>query len=109
MYQNKMPLRIDFVMGGGLVIGMSRVRIPLPVNQEQAYLVCKGSYIDIFGCQHPFCFVGRLTHKSSYVMALMPDRIKVGVRSGHATMSWTYIYIIEISLRVKSQQNKQIK
>ena len=29
MYQNKMSLRIDLVMGEGLVIGMSRVRIPL--------------------------------------------------------------------------------
>ena len=37
MYQNKMSLRIDLVMGGGLVIGMSRVRIPLPANQERAY------------------------------------------------------------------------
>ena len=61
---------------------MSRVRIPLPANQERAYLVWKGRYIDFFGCQHPFCFVDRLAHKSSYVMALMPDRIKVGVRSG---------------------------
>ena len=37
MYQNKMSLRIYLVMGGGLVIGMSRVRIPLPANQERAY------------------------------------------------------------------------
>ena len=103
MYQNKMPLRIYLVMGEGLVIGMSRVRIPLPANQERAYLVWKGSYIDIFGCQHPFCFVDRLARKSSYVMALMPDRIKVGVRSGHATMSWTYI--IEI---MKTKQTDEI-
>ena len=39
MYQNKMPLRIYLVIGGGLVIGMSRVRIPLQANQERAYLV----------------------------------------------------------------------
>ena len=39
MYQNKMPLRIYLVIGEGLVIGMSRVRIPLPANQERAYLV----------------------------------------------------------------------
>ena len=39
MYQNKMPLRIYLVMGGGQVIGMLRVRIPLPANQERAYLV----------------------------------------------------------------------
>ena len=39
MYQNKIPLRIYLVMGGGLVIGMSRVRIQLPANQKRAYLV----------------------------------------------------------------------
>ena len=65
------------------MIGMSRVRIPLPANQERAYLVHEKDVIyGIFGCQHPFCFVDRLARKSSYVMALVPDRIKVGVRSG---------------------------
>ena len=39
MYQNKIPLCIYLVMGGGLVIGMSRFRIPLPANQERAYLI----------------------------------------------------------------------
>ena len=39
MYQNKMPLCIYLAMGGGLVIGRSRVRIPFPANQERAYLV----------------------------------------------------------------------
>ena len=39
MYHNKIPLRIYLVIGRGLVIGMSRVRIPLPANQERAYLV----------------------------------------------------------------------
>ena len=59
MYQNEMPLRTKYylVREGGLVIGMSRVRIPLPSNQEWAYLAWKGSYIEIFGCRHPFCFV----------------------------------------------------
>ena len=39
MYQNKMPLCIYLVIGGGLVIGMSRVGIPLQENQERAYIV----------------------------------------------------------------------
>ena len=39
MYLNKMPLRIYLVIGGGLVIGMLRVRIPLQANQERTYLV----------------------------------------------------------------------
>ena len=36
MYQNKIPFRIYLVIGGGLEIGMSRVRIPLQANQERA-------------------------------------------------------------------------
>ena len=43
-----MLLRMYLVIGGGLVIGMSQVRIPLQANQERAYLVLKGSYIKIF-------------------------------------------------------------
>ena len=45
IFQNKLPLHIHvyLVMGRGLVIGMSRVRIPLSANQERAYLVWKGS------------------------------------------------------------------
>ena len=39
IYQNKLQLHIYLVMGRGLVVGMSRVRIPLPANQERAYLV----------------------------------------------------------------------
>ena len=42
MHQNKMPLRIYYkylVIEGGLVIGMSRVRIPLQANQDRAYVV----------------------------------------------------------------------
>ena len=117
MYQNKMPLRIYLVIGGGLVIGMSRVRIPLQANQERAYLVWKGSYINNFGYQHPFCFVYRLARKNSYVMALMPDRIKVGVRNWnyivHVCLGRLFYSIIGISLKIslwfKAQQNKQIK
>ena len=39
MYQNKMPLRIHLVMGGGTSDRVLLVRIPLPENQERAYLV----------------------------------------------------------------------
>ena len=79
------------VAGSNSIVSESRTRVSR----------MKGNLynIDIFGCQHPFCFVDRLARKSSYGMALMPDRIKVGVRSGHATMSWAYI--IEI---IKTKQ-----
>ena len=39
MYQKSNAVAYIFGNGGGLVIGMSRVRIPLPANQERAYLV----------------------------------------------------------------------
>ena len=79
--------------GRGLVIEMSRVRISLPSNQEWAYLVWKGSYIDIFGCQHLFCYVDILARKSGYVMASVPGRIKVGVRRGQLCPGRLFYYI----------------
>ena len=65
-----------FVNGTGNVAGS----ISITSESRTGVSRVKQKLIDIFGCQHPFCFVDRLD-RSGDVMALMPDRIKVGVRS----------------------------